>query len=183
MHCEHEVPFLIISGTVGVGKSTILDEIHDLLCSADSPHACIDVDALGRSWPRRGAFNRVSMLENLRSLWTNFHVAGALRLAVAGVVERSTDLAAYKHAVPGARITVCRLLASEPTRVARLHTREVGAGLEWHVQRTIELEAVLDAVALHDFEVLNEGRTVHDVALEVLGRVGWLSESVTPRRY
>ena len=179
MPSEPEIPLLFITGTVGVGKSAVLDEIHDVLCSADSAHACIDVDALSHSWPMRGEFNRVSMFENLRCLWANYRAAGALRLALAGVIERSTELAAYREVIPGARITVCRLFASEPTRVARLHTREIGSGLPWHVQRTVELEAVLVATAVHDFEVRNEARSVRDVALEVLGRAGWLAELAT----
>lgn len=182
MPSQPEIPLLIVTGTVGVGKSAVLDEIHDVLCSADSAHACIDVDALSHSWPMRGEFNRISMLENLRCLWANYRAAGALRVALAGVIERSTELAEYGAAIPGARITVCRLVASEATRVARVHTREIGSGLPWHVQRTVELEAVLVAAALHDFEVLNEGRCVRDVALEVLGRAGWLTELAMPPR-
>jgi hypothetical protein len=174
MHTDSDVPLLILSGTVGVGKSAVLDEIHTVLCSADSSHACIDIDALGLSWPIRGEFNQVSVIENLRSLWANFRAAGARRLAIAGVVERSTDLAAYRQAVPGARVTLCRLLASEATRLTRLQKREIGAGLDWHLRRTTELEAILDTGVLHDFTVLNEDRTVREVALEVLSRAGWL---------
>jgi hypothetical protein len=177
MDTNPEVPLLVVSGTVGVGKSVVLEEIHSLLCSADSSHACIDVDALSLSWPIRGEFNQVSMFENLSSLWANFRAAGARRLVVAGVVERSTDLAAYQRAVPGARITLCRLLASEPTRRTRLQRREIGAGLEWHLQRTTELDAILNIAALHDFTVLNDDRTVREVALEVLRLAGWLPGS------
>jgi len=173
MHTDSEVPLLIVSGTVGVGKSAVLDEIHNVLCSADFPHACIDIDALGLSWPIRGEFNQTRMVENLRCLWANFSAAGARRLAIAGVVERAKDLAAYQQAVPGAQVTLCRLLASETTRLTRLQRREIGAGFEWHVRRTTELEAILDSAALHDFTVLNEDRTVCDVALEVLRRAGW----------
>jgi hypothetical protein len=168
-----EVPLLVVSGTVGVGKSAVLDEIHTVLCSADASHACVDADALALSWPIRGEFNQISMVENLSSLWANFRAAGARRLVIAGVVERSSDLAAYQRAVPGARITLCRLLASDPTRLARLQRREIGTGLEWHLQRTTELDATLDSAALHDFTVLNDGRTVREVALEVLRLAGW----------
>lgn len=178
MHTESEVPLLVVSGTIGVGKSAVLDEIHNVLCSADSSHACIDMDALSLSWPMRGEFNQTSVVENLRSLWANFRAAGVHRLAIATVVERSRDLAAYQQAVPCARITLCRLLASEPTRLTRLRRREIGAGLAWHVQRTTELEAILDSAALHDFTVLNEDRPVREVALEVLSRAGWLPGSI-----
>jgi hypothetical protein len=176
MFAEAEVPLLVISGTVGVGKSIVLDEIHDVLRAAELPHACIDADALGLSWPTRGAFNQVTVADNVASMWANFRAAGARRLVIAGVVERAEDLAAYQRAVPGARIALCELRASEQTRIARLRTREMGGGLEWHIRRTSELQTILDDAALCDFVVSNDGRNVRDVALEVLIRAGWLPE-------
>ena len=56
---------LILSGTVGVGKSTVLGEVHEVLAAARVPHACIDRDVLGLSWPVRGAFNQDAVFENL----------------------------------------------------------------------------------------------------------------------
>lgn len=167
------VPVLVLSGTVGVGKSTILAEIHDILGGARVPHACIDCDALALSWPPRGAFNQVTVFENLESVWTNAHAAGAERLVLASVVETLEDLDGYQRAVPGARITVCQLMAAEEVRLARLRARELGTGLDWHLSRTTELQQILDAVALHDFSVTNEGRSIRAVAGEVLMRAEW----------
>lgn len=177
MLTESDVPLLIVSGTVGVGKSAVLDEIHHVLRTAHLPHACIDLDAIGLSWPIRGVFNQTSILENLGALWGNFRAAGARRLAIAGVVERPDDLAALRLAVPGARVVLCQLLASDATRLQRLRQREVGAGFEWHVQRTSELQAILERAALHDFTVVNDARAVRDVAHEVLIRAGWFPGS------
>ena len=168
------VPLLALSGPVGVGKTTVLYEIHDILCERSVPHACVETDALTHSWPAQGYFNDVMGLRNLASVWANFRAAGAARLVVAGVVERAADLEGYRRAVPGAAITTCRLLASEATRLARLRTREHGAGLEWHLRRTVELERVLDAARLEDFVVANdEDRPLRAVAEEVLVRAGW----------
>jgi hypothetical protein len=117
------VPVLAVSGPVGVVKTTVLVEIHDVLVTQDVPHACIERDAT------RGYVNEDAALENLASVWANYLAAGAERLVVAGVVERAADIAGYRRAIPGAQITVCRLRASEETRVARLCGRETGAGL------------------------------------------------------
>ena len=168
------VPVLAISGPVGVGKSTVLVEIHDLLSAREVPHACVERHALAYSSPERGYFNEDVLAVNLASVWANFRAAGAERLVVAGVVERPEDLEVYRRAVPGARITVCRLTAAEDTRLERLRGREVGAGLDWHLARTVELERILDEVRLHDFAVSNDaGRPVREAALEVLARAGW----------
>ena len=94
---------------------------------------------------------------------------------IAGVVEHAADIDDYRRAVPGSRVTVCRLTASAATRAARLRAREVGAGLDWHLRRTEELEAILDAARLEDFAVENDARPVRDVAVEVLARADWLS--------
>jgi hypothetical protein len=58
-------------------------------------------------------------------------------------------------------------------------------GLDWHLGRTVELERILDEARLEEFLVVNEGRTVGEVAHEVLARAGWLASpgaGVTPRR-
>ena len=168
------VPVLLLSGTVGVGKTTVLVELHDILSAAGVAHACIERDALAYSWPERGPFNREMLWENLASVWANFRRAGARRLAIGGVVEGAEDIAAYRRAVPGARVVVCLLVAAEATRAERLRAREVGAGLEWHLRRTVELQEIISRAGVHDFTVTNEtGRPVREVALEVLAQAGW----------
>ena len=52
------VPVLALSGSVGVGKSTVLEEMHDVLAARAIPHACIELDALACSWPRASSSNR-----------------------------------------------------------------------------------------------------------------------------
>lgn len=170
---DARVPVLLVSGTVGVGKSTILDEIHEVLSRADVPHACIDADALALSWPHRGEFNQVAVLESVASLWRNAQRAGAQRFVIATVVERRQELDAYRHAIPNAELTLVQLTAPEAVRVARLRQREVGSGLEWHLQRTAVLQGILDAAGLHDFAIANDGRSARAVALDVLTCAGW----------
>jgi adenylylsulfate kinase-like enzyme len=173
MSADARIPVLLVSGTVGVGKSTILDAIHELLSRAEVPHGCVDADALALSWPRRGDFNQVAVLENVASLWRNARRVGAQRFVIATVVERREELDAYRHAIPHAELVLVQLTAPEAVRVARLRRREIGAELEWHLQRTAGLQRILDDAALHDFAIANDGRPAREVALEVLTRAGW----------
>jgi dephospho-CoA kinase len=173
MLTEARVPVLLISGTVGVGKSTVLDEIHEVLSGVNLPHACIDADALAMSWPHRGAFNQLAVLENVASLWQNARRAGALRCVIATVIERRADLDAFRDAIPNADLFLIHLTAPEAVRVARIRQREVGSGLEWHLQRTSGLQRILEDAALHDFAIANDQRSAHDTAVEVLIRIGW----------
>ncbi|HYN81864.1 MAG TPA: hypothetical protein VES88_10215 [Gemmatimonadaceae bacterium] len=167
------IPLLVITGTVGVGKSAVLDEIHNILRAAEIPHACLDLDALAMSWPERGRFNRDVVLGNLEILWANFRRVGAERLVLATVLEEPEDLSACANAIACAKPTVCQLTTAESIRSARLRSREIGAGLEWHLQRTVELQRILDARSRPDFIVTNDDRPIREVGLEILERAGW----------
>jgi hypothetical protein len=168
------VPLLLISGTVGVGKSAVGAEMSEILADREVPHAFVDLDALTYSWPPQGRYNEDLALENLSVVWANFQRAGARRLVVARVVESREDLRRYEEAIPGASVILCRLVASLETREARLRAREMGAGREWHLARTEELEQILQGAALEDFQVVNDERPLRSVAEEVLRQAGWI---------
>jgi hypothetical protein len=104
---------------------------------------------------------------------STFLEAGATRLVIAGVIEGPEDLAVYSRCVPNAEIQVCRLTADLDLRRERLRARERGAGLDWHINRTEQLDSILDAARIEAFSVDNGDRALRDVALEVLTRAGW----------
>jgi hypothetical protein len=168
------VPTLLITGTVGAGKSTVAAEISDVLADLKIPNAAVDLDALRWQWPPTSEWNGDLMFENLAALWPNYQAHGATRLILAGVLEDPAELIRYRAAVPGAEITVCRLVAPEAVRLDRLHGRmPAGPSRDWHLGRTVELERILDRLGVEDFAVENGDRPVREVALEVLDRAGW----------
>ena len=167
------LPVLAISGSVGVGKTSVLVEIHDILSQAKVPHGCVERDALAYSWPEHGRFNEGMAELNLSCVAGNFLKCGAKRLLIAGVIESSSDIEVYRRCIPNARIQVCRLTADVQLRFDRLRAREIGAGLEWHLNRTQELDAILDRADLEDFTVDNGARPLRQVALELLHAAGW----------
>jgi len=170
------VPTLLITGTVGVGKSTVAAEISDVLAELKVPNAAVDLDALVWQWPPTSEWNSDLMFENLAALWPNYQAHGATHLILAVVLEDPTELVRYRAAVPGAEITVCRLVAPEAVRLDRLHGRmPSGPSRDWHLGRTVELEGILARLAVEDFAVQNGDRPVREVALEVLARAGWTS--------
>jgi adenylylsulfate kinase len=170
------VPTLLITGTTGVGKSTVAAEINDALAALKVPNAAVDLDALVWQWPSTSGWNNDLMFENLASLWPNYRAHGATRLILARVLEDPGELARYRAAVPGAEITICRLVAPEAARVHRLLGRmPPGPSREWHLDRTVRLDSILSRLACEDFTVDNGDRPVREVALEVLVRAGWVS--------
>jgi len=169
-----KIPVLALSGSVGVGKTSTLIEIHDILEKREVPHGCVERDALGYSWPPQGRFNERIVELNLSCVVRTFLAAGAERLVIAGVIETPDDLSVYHRCIPNAEIQVCRLTAELDLRRERLRSREKGAGLNWHLERTAELDDILDKARTDHFSVDNGDRMLRDVALEVLARAGWL---------
>jgi len=163
---------LIISGSMGAGKTTVLAEASDILCAEGVTHAAIDLDALtiGHLPP-----NATSLLErNLAAVWNNYASFGIRRVILAAAVETPERLAEIRAAIPGARIITARVLASLRTMEHRVRWRERGMLQPELLERVSLLEAELDAAGLHDFVVDNEARPVTAVARELLTMAGWL---------
>ncbi|MDO8751170.1 MAG: hypothetical protein Q7K03_08510 [Dehalococcoidia bacterium] len=169
------VPVLVISGSMGSGKTTVLSEASDLLAEASVPHAAIDLDWLSVMYPRQGPFGQQLVFANLAAVWPVYAAAGAQRLLVARVVEDRSELAQYRRAVPGAEIVICRLTAPVATMQGRVRSRDPGMFQAQGVARSAELAGILERALVEDFTVENgDGRQVTAVAREVLSRAGWL---------
>jgi Ni2+-binding GTPase involved in maturation of urease and hydrogenase len=67
---------LIITGTIGAGKTTVLAEASDILALRHIEHAAIDLDALGLAHLRPASDNDGVMYGNLQSVCNNYASAG-----------------------------------------------------------------------------------------------------------
>jgi hypothetical protein len=169
------VPVLVITGPVGVGKSTIAAEAAWLLRQADVPHALVDLDRIEQSWPVPAddpGNERVSH-RNLACMWANFRQAGADRLIFARVLETRSLLRRVTVAVPGAQITVVRLRAPLAVLHERIRSREA-SDPDWFLHAATHTAEVFERARVEDHLVDNENRPAAVVAGEVLHRVGWL---------
>ncbi|MFI7544157.1 adenylyl-sulfate kinase [Actinoplanes sp. NPDC049599] len=167
---------LLLTGTVGAGKTSVADALGDLLTRGAVPHAILDVDWLRRSWPSPpdDPFNSAMALRNLRTVAANYLQAGALRLVLAGVLESRAERDAYQ-ATLGVPLAVCRLRVALPTirqRLLRRHEHDA-AGLRWHLARSGELHDILERVRIEDVVVDGEPGSVHQVARTVMAAAGW----------
>ena len=169
------VPLLIISGSMGSGKTTVLSEASDLLEEANVAHAAIDLDWLSKMHPSREQHGARLLFANLAVVWPIYAAAGAERLLVARVVENRSELQLYREAVPGAEPVVCRLTCAVETMEERVRTREPGMIQAEAVARARELAEILERNRAEDFTIDNgEEPSITDVAREVLSRAGWL---------
>ena len=170
------VPVLLITGPLGVGKTTIALEVSSLLEQADISHAVVDLDSLAWCYPRPvdDRFNDRLAFRNLAVVWANYAATGIQRLVIARVIEAKWELEWYHAAVPDADITIVRLRASEATLRGRVISRELGFGRELAINRAIELARLMDSAAVEDHLVETDGRDVTDISREVLHQAQWL---------
>ncbi|MFG1947909.1 adenylyl-sulfate kinase [Nonomuraea sp. NPDC048826] len=173
----HEPPAaLLITGTVGSGKTSVAAATGDLLAAAGVPHAVIDLDGLRRAWPapRDDPFQLGLTLRNLRAVARHYREAGARRLVLAGVVESREERRRHQEAV-GAELAVCRLRVPIPVVHRRLAHRHEGDedGLRWHLDRSGTLDRILAEARVEDVVVDAGERSVTDVAEAVARAAGW----------
>ena len=171
-------PSLVISGAVGVGKTTVGNEVSTILAQAAVAHTFIDLDAPTMTYPRpqNDRFGDHLALQNLRAVWANCTAAGSRNLIIARVVETMADLSRLQHALPRAKWLLCQLRANEPTLIERVRSREHGLGRDCHEARALELARSLKKTAPADFIVETEGRSVTDIAQGLFEQVEWATE-------
>jgi hypothetical protein len=67
------------------------------------------------------------------------------RLILVGVyLDRPSETAWIERAVPGARLTLVRLMAGDPTLDDRVRHRELGTGLDDQLERTARQRAAME---------------------------------------
>lgn len=166
-----------MTGSVGSGKTSTAADAAEVLESREIPHALLDIDDLSAFWPAPPGdpFRFRLMLANLAAVWCNFRDAGAGRLLLSGVVESRAELTAYREALGGAELTVCRLVAPVETLRERIRSRgrDSGPSLDWHLHRAGELTAIQNAARVEDFAVDNGSLPRRQVAEEILTKAGW----------
>lgn len=169
------VPVLLLTGPVGVGKSTVAATAEELLREANVSHAMIDLDALEHSWPvpPDDPWNERVAHRNLACMWANFAQAGAQRLLLTRVLEDRSLLRHVAEAVPGAEFTVVRLAAPLEVLRARIRSREAGDP-SWFLGAAAHTSAAFGRTRVEDYLVDNDDRPVFEVAGEVLRLAGWL---------
>jgi hypothetical protein len=165
---------LIITGTMGAGKTTVLVEASDILSSRHIAHAAIDLDALGLAHRPSEPSNDGVMYRNLESVCNNYASVGVRRLLLARAMENRSELELCRGVVSATSTIVCRLTASIEAVQQRVQTRESGVSQRKYVDRVAKLNDILDRARLEDFTVTNENRSLTEVAHEVLVKAGWI---------
>jgi hypothetical protein len=166
---------LIITGTMGAGKTAVLAEASDLLALRHIAHAAIDLDALGLAHLPSVASNDGVMYRNLQSVCKNYASLGVQRFLLARAMESRAELELCRGVVSSTNTVVCRLTACIEVMQQRVRTRESGVSQREYVARVAKLNDILDRAQLEDFTLTNEGRSLTEIAQEMLVKAGWIS--------
>jgi hypothetical protein len=166
---------LIITGSMGAGKTSVLAEASDILTLRHTVHAAIDLDTLGLAHLPSAASTDDVMYRNLQSVCENYAALGVTRLLLARAMEDRAELELCRSVVTAANTQVCRLTAGIDTMQQRVKQRESGILQYKYVDRVATLDAILDRARLEDFVVINENRSINEVAQEMLIKAGWIS--------
>ena len=158
---------------MGAGKTTVMGEASDLLLGRQIRHAAIDLDAISVVGVPESV-GRETHFQNVAAIARNCLDAGIETFLLAGAVESAADLTELRQAMRADAVTVARLVAPLEIMAARLRVREPGIRRDEFVDRAGSLNAVLSAAALEDFTLINDRRSVTDVATELLTRAGWI---------
>jgi hypothetical protein len=149
--------------------------MNDLLAELEIPNAAVDLDALIWQWPPDSPWNSDLMFECLAAIWPRYEARGVRHLVLARVIEFRSELDRYASAVPGAELSVGRVVAPLALREQRLVSRiPAGPSRDWSLKRTVELDAILDAAGIEDFVIENDETDLREVAEDGLRSAGWL---------
>jgi hypothetical protein len=179
-----------VCGATAVGKSTVGFEVASALWRAGHTTGFVDLQQIGfqRPLPGQEPSHHRLRAANLGALWRHFHAHGARHLVVVGPVERPAEVRLYADALPTATMTVYRLHAGPDQLRERIRQRGLGGGPDLagdnlrgqpaamldriHESAVAQAEA-LERAGLGDERVDTDGRTIGELAREILTRIGW----------
>jgi hypothetical protein len=142
---------LIISGTMGAGKTAVLGEASGILVMRQISHAAIDLDCLGLAHLPSTASNDEVIYGNLRSVYKNYAAIGVQRFLVGRALEDRAELKLRRDVIPPSSTVVCRLTASVEVMKQRVKMRESGISQQEYIARVVKLNVILDRGRLEDF--------------------------------
>ncbi|MFB9239407.1 hypothetical protein ACFFWC_28390 [Plantactinospora siamensis] len=155
-----------------MGKTSVAAEIHEQLSVAGVRHCLIEGDNLDQAYP--APWEHKLAERNLAAMWGNYRRLGYRRLVYTNTasVRVIDELSAAMGDDP--RVTAVLLTAGDTTAAERLARREIGTALRRHVERSALAARELDeVVADWVHRVPTDGRTVTEIAAEVIGLAGW----------
>lgn len=168
------VRVLIISGSMGAGKTTVLGEASTLLTAENVPHAAIDVDAVSIGHVPSSVGDEIAF-RNVATVWANYATLGISRLLLADAIDTPERLLALRRATRADEVVVGRLCADLGTMQERVRVREPVSNQAELVENVERLQASPNNGRIENFSIVNDGdRPIAELTREMLIRAGRL---------
>ena len=165
---------ILLTGPVGVGKTTTLHEIEALLDAGRVPNAILDLDWLAWATPARGTAHDL-LVRNLADVWRNLHDAGIAHVAMARMLHDEGEIADVRAALAGCETFTVELALDMDELRERIRRRDSGVELAEHLAYLDRWAGMADGLRA-DAVIPVDGRTPAEVARDVLGVAGWALE-------
>ncbi len=164
---------MLLTGGLATGKTAVAREVVAAAGDLGLGVAAIDLDWLG--WVTGATVGVDEMIgRNLTHVAATYSQAGIAHLVLARAVLSPSSMDGIKDALRGWRITVVRLHASPATLEIRVRARDSGAELAEHLAALDEMTTRTIKAVPSAPVVLNEGRPLRDVALDVMRLARWI---------
>lgn len=171
---SEQLPVVVVTGPVGVGKTTTMYAVSTLLGQVPLRHVAIDMDQL--RWvvpePEGDRFGGQLGYRNLAAIWPNLRDVGIRCAVLADVVESRGQVNAYEIAMPGAAVSIVRLHVDFAEIARRLHGRETLETIDWYLHRAPELQDIMEREGVGDIVIEANGRDPLDIAREIIDGLG-----------
>jgi len=172
----NKIELLILHGPPGSGKTTISQTASELLRQHDIANAVIDLDYLAKIYPRKHVG---IMYRNLASIWPNYEEIGTIKIIIPTYLQKG-ELEIVTNAAPANKTQVCEVLAPIEVLEERIKAREKRAfQIKLHLDYLHQYDSNGPSKEQIDFQVINHGKSKEQAALELLRKVGWISEVAT----
>ena len=165
---------LLITGTVGTGKTTIATEIGAQLAAMNLHNAVVDLDWLG--WVNVGNdFNGYDQLiiQNLVSAWQNYRTIGVEYLVLARAFLQREPVDILLNTFPNTPMIIVRLTASKETIKKRLSQRDSAETLREHLAEMEVMNQIMDGLNLENAIVNNDSLSEKETASQIIHITNW----------
>jgi adenylylsulfate kinase len=173
MAIQEQPRAVLVTGTIGSGKTAVATEIGEILEEEGITCAIVDLDWLGWVHLGRDPIDEL-IASNLAAIVPNYHAAGVRHYVFARSIGRPEQVGALRGVLDGASLVVVRLTGSKDTIFGRLRKRDEGRILQEHLAQAVQFESEQAQTQVADFDVSTDGRSLRDVATDVLSRLGWV---------
>jgi ribose 1,5-bisphosphokinase PhnN len=158
---------LLVVGSPGAGKSSVLEELSDRLELDRVPHAKIESEMFDLGWPE---LPRAQWLAQLRAVAAEQRTGGRDLVLVAVTAETEEELQQAIGAIGADRTLVVCLTVPSAVAAQRVADREPDS---WRWKQTLVERSRKFAVTIPTFANIDElistdGRRTEDVAREIL---------------